>query len=128
MTFDEIRNEIGATRGEYDMDAAQASILSILSELTTAVEALSVRVQEIALDQVTAEVTVDETERRMEAVVDAAVAWHQSDDDWQETADTLGTAIDHLLELRAAPECFCGTQLEAGLCPNGHDPVKEGQS
>lgn len=20
-------------------------------------------------------------------------------------------------------ECFCGTELEAGLCPNGHDPV-----
>jgi hypothetical protein len=20
-------------------------------------------------------------------------------------------------------ECFCGTVLEAGLCPNGHDPV-----
>jgi hypothetical protein len=21
-------------------------------------------------------------------------------------------------------ECFCGTELEAGLCPNGHDPVE----
>lgn len=21
-------------------------------------------------------------------------------------------------------ECFCGTELEAGLCPNGHDPIK----
>jgi hypothetical protein len=20
-------------------------------------------------------------------------------------------------------ECFCGTELEAGLCPNGHDPI-----
>lgn len=24
----------------------------------------------------------------------------------------------------AAPtECFCGTELEAGICPNGHDPI-----
>jgi hypothetical protein len=24
-----------------------------------------------------------------------------------------------------ARECFCGTRLEAGLCPNGHDPIRE---
>lgn len=24
---------------------------------------------------------------------------------------------------RKSKECFCGTELEAGLCPNGHDPV-----
>jgi hypothetical protein len=26
---------------------------------------------------------------------------------------------------RIAPECFCGTELEAGLCPNGHDPLSK---
>lgn len=24
-----------------------------------------------------------------------------------------------------AEQCFCGTELEAGLCPNGHDPVRK---
>lgn len=23
-----------------------------------------------------------------------------------------------------SPECFCGVELEAGLCPNGHDPAQ----
>ena len=24
---------------------------------------------------------------------------------------------------RITAECFCGTELEAGICPNGHDPI-----
>lgn len=51
----------------------------------------------------TSEQLVDEVQRRMDQVVEAAVAWHQSDENWAETADKLGAAIDSLLELRSAP-------------------------
>jgi len=27
-------------------------------------------------------------------------------------------------EVAESNECFCGTELEAGLCPNGHDPMR----
>lgn len=43
---------------------------------------------------------VDEVERRMDAVVDAAVEWRQSDDVW---SDALEVAVDSLLELRDPP-------------------------
>ena len=47
----------------------------------------------------------DEVQQRMDAVVDAAVAWHQSgqegDDTWFDKGEELGKAIDALLELRA---------------------------
>ena len=40
----------------------------------------------------------------MDAVVDAAVTWHQGGgDNWQEEAEALETAIDSLLELRVLP-------------------------
>jgi len=62
----------------------------------------------------------------MDVVVEAAVEWHQSgqegDGSWFDKAETLSRAVESLLELRSV-ECFCGTELEAGLCPNGHDPV-----
>lgn len=44
---------------------------------------------------------IDEVTRRMDAVVDAAVAWRQSDDVWN---DDLERAVDSLLELRSPPE------------------------
>lgn len=43
----------------------------------------------------------EEVERRMVAVIDAAVGWHKSDADWFEKSEALGDAIDSLLELRA---------------------------
>jgi Lar family restriction alleviation protein len=46
------------------------------------------------------EALFDEVDRRKDEVVDAAVAWHQSGDDWMETADRLSDAIDSLLSLR----------------------------
>lgn len=90
----------------------------------------------------------DECQRRVDTVAEAAVEWHQSgqegDDSWFEKSEVLSRAIESLLELRspadmprrwckvhkkiefkyeslehelATTECFCGTQLEAGLCP-----------
>lgn len=47
---------------------------------------------------------IDEVQHRMDQVVEAAVDWHQSDDDnWMDNADRLGSRIDSLLELRSAP-------------------------
>lgn len=46
----------------------------------------------------------DEVQRRMDAVVDAAVEWHKSDADWFDRSEALGVAIDTLLELRAPVE------------------------
>jgi hypothetical protein len=43
----------------------------------------------------------DEVSRRMDAVVEAAVAWRNNDDVWN---DDLERAVDSLLELRAPPE------------------------
>lgn len=65
---------------------------------------------------------------RMDAVVDAAVEWHQAGREgaeWFDKAETLGAAIDALLELRESPriesrECPCGTIMDAFGCPNGH--------
>lgn len=48
--------------------------------------------------------TSDECEKRMYAVVDAAVEWRRSDEDWQDKAEILETAIDALLELRSPPD------------------------
>lgn len=64
----------------------------------------------------------------MDAVVEAAVAWHQSgqegDNTWFDKAEILGAAIDSLIELREPPqgerECSCGTVMDALGCPNGH--------
>lgn len=33
-------------------------------------------------------------------------------------------SLEHELQARRAGECFCGVDLEAGVCPNGHDPIK----
>lgn len=44
---------------------------------------------------------IDETQRRMDQVVEAAVEWHQSDEDWFEKSEVLANAIDSLLELRS---------------------------
>lgn len=70
--------------------------------------------------------TVDETQRRMDVVVDAAVEWHQAGREgaeWFDKAEILGNAIDALLELRqpSDAECPCGTTMDASGCPNGHD-------
>lgn len=73
---------------------------------------------------------VDEVQRRMDAVVDAAVAWHRSGDEWTEAANALDNAIDQLLELRSAPaattasekcvKCGCtGGTDENGWCMSG---------
>jgi hypothetical protein len=48
------------------------------------------------------EALVDDVQRRMDLVVECAVEWHQSDEDWYEKSEALGAAIDSLLELRAA--------------------------
>jgi hypothetical protein len=36
---------------------------------------------------------------------------------------TLESIRQKCLE-RITQECFCGTELEAGICPNGHDPIQ----
>lgn len=37
--------------------------------------------------------------------------------------------VDEVIARRiATAKCFCGVELEAGLCPNGHDPVKPASS
>lgn len=77
---------------------------------------------------------VDEAQRRMDAVVDAAVEWHQSgregDNTWFDKAETLGQAIDRLLELREKPEVLecvgCDwkgkrSDLVVGNCPQCGD-------
>ncbi len=46
---------------------------------------------------------VDEVQRRMDAVVEAAVEEHSADADWPEAADKLSAAIESLLELRDKP-------------------------
>jgi hypothetical protein len=49
---------------------------------------------------------VDEVQRRMDAVVEAAVEWHQAcgeNNEWFEKAGTLACAIDSLLALRDKP-------------------------
>lgn len=46
---------------------------------------------------------VDEVQRRMDAVVDAAVAHYQADENWPETSEALDVAIRSLLELRSPP-------------------------
>jgi len=43
----------------------------------------------------------DEVQRRVDAVVDAAIKWRQSDDVWD---DSLERAVDALLELREPPK------------------------
>lgn len=43
---------------------------------------------------------VNEVQRRMDAVVDAAVEDHCADENWDEAADMLSTAVESLLELR----------------------------
>lgn len=40
------------------------------------------------------------------------------------TAETLERIKKNCLE-RITSECFCGTDLEAGICPNGHDPTQK---
>src|ERR1043165_2302760 len=67
------------------------------------VEVLAKEIRELA-PRITAEAEddlVDEVQRRMDQVVEAAVEWHQSDDDWFERAEVLAHAIDSLLELRS---------------------------
>jgi hypothetical protein len=50
---------------------------------------------------------VDEVQRRMDQVVEAAVEWHQSgregDNSWFDKSEALSAAIESLLELRTAP-------------------------
>lgn len=49
----------------------------------------------------------DEVQRRMDQVVEAAVEWHQAGregGEWFEAAESLGAAIDSLLELRSDPQ------------------------
>lgn len=63
---------------------------------------------------------VDEVQRRMDAVVDAAVEWHQAGREgaeWFDKAEILSTAIDCLLELRSDPT----TQAGSGF-PSQHVP------
>jgi hypothetical protein len=50
---------------------------------------------------------VDEVQRRMDQVVEAAVEWHQAGREgaeWFDKAEALGAAIDSLLELRSKPK------------------------
>lgn len=48
---------------------------------------------------------------------------------YAEGPETFALAVKDVWEFArvdppAAPtECFCGTELEAGICPNGHDPI-----
>lgn len=56
---------------------------------------------------------VDEVQRRMDQVVEAAVEWHQAGREgaeWFEAAERLGAAIDSLLELRSAPVATAVTE------------------
>jgi hypothetical protein len=49
MTFDEIRNELGAIRSEHILSDAEASILGVLDELTQSIESVHRRIQEQSL-------------------------------------------------------------------------------
>jgi hypothetical protein len=65
--------------------------------------AISEVVDDAALPRATAEAEdalVDEVQHRMDQVVEAAVEWHQSDEDWFEKSEVLASAIDSLLALR----------------------------
>lgn len=56
---------------------------------------------------------VDEVQRRMDQLVEAAVEWHQAGREgaeWFEAAERLGAAIDSLLELRSAPVATAVTE------------------
>ena len=43
------------------------------------------------------------------------------------TCEECGAWAENSASLDVAQECFCGTDLEAGICPNGHDPVATGR-
>lgn len=50
---------------------------------------------------------IDEVQRRMDQIVEAAVEWHQAGregGEWLDKAEALAAAIESLLELRSKPE------------------------
>jgi hypothetical protein len=57
---------------------------------------------------------VDEVQRRMDAVVDAAVEHYQSDEDWFDKRIVLDEACRSLLELRSPPTTQAGSGLSFG--------------
>lgn len=63
---------------------------------------------------------VTETQRRMDAVVDAAVAWHLSEQEgdgtWFDKAEVLGKAIDSLLKMRNSRPAVPATLRNCPIC------------
>lgn len=51
MTFDELKGEVRSIRAENILSPAEEEMIPILLELIEAVESLSARVQELALDR-----------------------------------------------------------------------------
>lgn len=80
---------------------------SFEGEQMTIPKQITLDIPETAQERVAKTDAIAETQRRMGAVVDAAVAWHQSgqegDETWFDKAEVLGQAIDKLLEMRSAP-------------------------
>lgn len=83
-----------------DHDSVEEKVTAIILRALNGSEQSDTRTGEGELDA-----AVDEVQRRMDAVVDAAVEWHQSVglDEHDKTYDMLGKAIDSLLELRGTP-------------------------
>lgn len=71
----------------------------------------------------------DEVQRRIDAVVDAAVEWHQSGDEWVVPADKLSDAIDSLLELREKPDTNTAKPVQTETIPkSGQASINESGS
>lgn len=91
-----------------DTQKYERHAINAVLDLVDAEERIAHLEAETAKQQLIPEALVDEVQRRMDAVVEAAVEWHQSGSDSTAEqftkADTLGKAIDNLLELREQPQ------------------------
>lgn len=70
----------------------------------------------------------DECQRRMDAVVEAAVAWHQSGREgnmWLDKAEELSAAINSLLELRDAPAATTTAEPPHNTCLACGEPTPD---
>jgi hypothetical protein len=113
--------------GDYGNTQQREAVFDLAQQILTTALQSSAGVDPVETET---DALVHEAERRMDQVVEAAVEWHQAGREgaeWFDAAERLSAAIESLMDFRSAPavtaECFCGTELEAGLCPNGHDPI-----
>ncbi len=114
-----VGEEVYAIRHEIfdDPNAVYRKILKMGHYLKIAVGELPP--DDVVLEPLYSEGQAEDVQRRMDAVVDAAVAWHLSgqegDDSWLAKADILGQAIDDLLALRGVGECKRPVDSERGV-------------